>query len=235
MNGHACSSMPQTLSCSKICVRRRLRLLCLYVVSGRTCDLTDKWGTHRRNLRGNYLPTFTHVSGNMQTKAKYPYEDMGFFGIVAIGEEERAKNLKLRANEWDIMRACLDRLVEHNVFVRMYKTSLESVYERTKQARSISHDDYGEHDTNCQLLPYAHSAQVQTHDNKLISKELGHTDAALLTADLSAHTYHKIAAQLEAKPNKSYFRLFCIKLYVHVIILDEFFSLLLKNDFACIP
>ena len=99
------------------------------------------------------------------------------------------------------MRACQDWLVEHNVFVRMYKTSLESVYEGTKQARSTFHEDEEEHDASCQLLPYAHSAHVRTHDNKLISKQLGPADAALLTADLSAYTYHKIAAQLEARPN----------------------------------
>ena len=37
------------------------------------------------------VPTFTHVSGNVQTKAKFPYEDMGFFGIVAMNDEEREK------------------------------------------------------------------------------------------------------------------------------------------------
>jgi hypothetical protein len=88
------------------------------------------------------------------------------------------------------MRACQDWLQEHNVFVRMYKTSLESLHAGTRSEETLS-----------ELLPYADSADVRTHENKLLSRELGPTNAALVTMDLSAYKmpYHKLAAQFEVK------------------------------------
>ena len=86
------------------------------------------------------------------------------------------------------MRACQDWLQEHNVFVRMYKTSLENLHAGTRSEEPLS-----------ELLPYADSADVRTHENKLLSRELGPTNAALVTMDLSAYKmpYHKLASQFE--------------------------------------
>ena len=70
----------------------------------------------------------------------------------------------------------------------MYKTSLENLYSGTRSEEPLS-----------ELLPYADSADVRTHENKLLSRELGPTNAALVTMDLSAYKmpYHKLASQFE--------------------------------------
>ena len=98
----------------------------------------------------------------------------------------------MQAHEWDTMVLCQEWLQSHNLFVKLYKTSLETLTEHMHEFKA--------HEASSRLLPYADSAGIRTADEKLLSHQLGPSDAALLIVDFSEYkgAYHKLASSLQA-------------------------------------
>ena len=61
------------------------------------------------------LPSFTHISGNLQSKPRFPMEDAGLFSLLIVTDEFREKVFNMKKEELNIALECHRWLQEHNI------------------------------------------------------------------------------------------------------------------------
>ncbi len=130
---------------------------------------------------GKRLPSYAHVTGNMQYKSRYPAEDVGLMGIVAAGEEFRSQRLRMSEAEWKILKECRTWLQSRNIWMKVYQTNLEQLqqlYSRMGQFVGSASE---------WLSPYTNSDDVREGWQQTLTRELGHRDSGLVMADLSEY------------------------------------------------
>ena len=133
------------------------------------------------------LSTFGHVSGNLQAKPRFPFEDAGINGVVIMTDERREKDLHLKTAEFKYVQACNDWLQKNNVISRVYKNNW---------------DQFQKEMSSCQLptsmLPVADSAELTLANSIRASTALGENEVMVATVDWSQYKgqYSTLAQKL---------------------------------------
>ena len=80
-----------------------------------------------KNQPDKHIPCYAHIAGSMQTKSRFPQEDVGLLGIVACSKKCSDKYFHISAKEWAIVQECVEWLKDHSIWIKVYKANLERV------------------------------------------------------------------------------------------------------------
>jgi len=119
------------------------------------------------------FPCYSHASGSMQTKARFPCEDVGMLGIVAVSQETKEQYFTMSRTEWSVVEQCVEWLKEQNIWIKVYKSNLEVMHHFNEDVLQTA---------------YADGHDLQTADGRPLAELLGKEDMSLVVTDLSEYS-----------------------------------------------
>jgi len=136
------------------------------------------------NKEQKQVPCYSHGAGSMQIKSRFPCEDMGLLGIIAMSAEAKEKYFHMSQEEWSVVEECMKWARQRNIWIRVYKSNLETLAAYVDQELTSG---------------YVDSAGMMTKLGTEVEKALGREDVALLMTDLSEYggQYGHLLAALE--------------------------------------
>jgi len=108
----------------------------------------------------------------MQIKSRFPCEDMGLLGIIAMSAEAKEKYFHMSQEEWSVVEECMKWARQRNIWIRVYKSNLETLAAYVDQELTNGYMD---------------SEGMMTKLGTEVEKALGREDVALLMTDLSEY------------------------------------------------
>jgi hypothetical protein len=152
------------------------------------CHLRKSRSYTARTGKHGRLPSFHHISGNVQCKSRFPLEDAGLFGAMIMTDEHREKFLRLKQEELVCVQQCNKWLREHNIWSRVYRSNWELLQKAT-----------GPCAVDSELLPVADSEDLLLSNHVRASTALGDNAVMLASVDLSQYRgqYRNLAETLD--------------------------------------